>query len=85
MKKIATLIDRELKWSQPRALKQEYALHAGEELAATLAFPSSLRSNATASSITMSSPSSISRIAACCIAPPISPSRDAQPTSRNFR
>jgi hypothetical protein len=46
MKKIATLIDRELKWSQPRAFKQEYELRAGDELAATLIFPRSLRSDA---------------------------------------
>ncbi|HKW13129.1 MAG TPA: hypothetical protein VJS69_01450 [Candidatus Krumholzibacteria bacterium] len=50
MKKIATLIDRELKWSQPSMRKQEYALHAGEELAATLVFPNSFRSNATGES-----------------------------------
>jgi hypothetical protein len=50
MKKIATLIDRELKWIQPRALKQDYELLAGDELAATLQFPNSFRSNATGES-----------------------------------
>jgi hypothetical protein len=50
MRKIVSLIDRELKWSQPRALKQEYALHAGDELAATLIFPNSLRCAATGQS-----------------------------------
>jgi hypothetical protein len=50
MQKIATLIDRELKWSQPSMRKQLYELHAGEELAATLIFPNSFRSNATGES-----------------------------------
>ena len=51
MKKIATLIDRELKWSQPHAFKQEYELRtAGDELAAILVFPNSLRCNATGQS-----------------------------------
>lgn len=50
MKKIATLIDRELKWSQPSMRRQEYELRAGDELAATLKFPSSFRFHATGKS-----------------------------------
>lgn len=50
MRKIAELVDRELKWEQPRALKEEYELRAGEELVATLRFRSSLGSFATAES-----------------------------------
>jgi hypothetical protein len=50
MKKIATLIDRELKWSQPSMMRQEYTLHAGDELAATLVFPSAFRCHATGES-----------------------------------
>ena len=44
MKKIADLINCELKWIQPAALKMHYELHAGEELAARLAFRSSFGS-----------------------------------------
>jgi len=43
MKKIATLIDRELKWSQPSMMKQHYELRVGDELAATLSFPNKFR------------------------------------------
>jgi hypothetical protein len=50
MKKIATLIDHELKWVQPHTLKMEYELHADMELAATLRFRSSFGSFATAES-----------------------------------
>jgi hypothetical protein len=46
MKKIPTLIGRELKWSQPRVLKMEFELCVGDELAATMRFPSSFRSEA---------------------------------------
>jgi hypothetical protein len=38
MRKIADLAGRELKWEQPSALKNEYELRAGDELAATLRF-----------------------------------------------
>lgn len=41
MRKLAELINRELKWTQPSALKMHYELHAGEEHAATLHFRSS--------------------------------------------
>lgn len=44
MDKLVDLIDRELKWTQPAALKMQYELHAGEELAARLAFRSSFGS-----------------------------------------
>lgn len=44
MKRAADLIDCELKWTQPGALKMHYELHAGEELAARLAFRSSFGS-----------------------------------------
>ena len=44
MKRLADLLDRELKWTQPGALKMHYELHAGEELAATLHFRSSFGS-----------------------------------------
>lgn len=40
MKRLADLVDRELKWTQPGALKMHYELHAGDELAATLRFRS---------------------------------------------
>jgi len=50
MKEIATLVGRKLKWSQPSALKMEYELRAGDELAAKLSFRSSLGSFATAES-----------------------------------
>ena len=50
MMKIASLVGRELKWSQPKARKKEFELHAGDELAATLRFESILGSLATAES-----------------------------------
>src|SRR5512146_2113843 len=50
MKKIHELIGRELKWTQPSAMKMEYELHAGDEVAATLHFRSSFGSFATATS-----------------------------------
>jgi hypothetical protein len=50
MKKISTLTDRDLKWSQPSARKMEYELRAGDELVATLRFRSSFGSFATAES-----------------------------------
>lgn len=43
-----SLIGRELKWTQPRASKKEYQLRAGDEVLATLHFPSSWRSMASA-------------------------------------
>ena len=50
MRRIAELAGRELKWSQPSALRKEYELRAGDELAAVLRFPSSFSSQATAES-----------------------------------
>lgn len=50
MKNIAHLIDRELKWVQPHALKQEFELQVDGELAATLRLKSSFGSFATAQS-----------------------------------
>lgn len=50
MKKLADLLDRELKWTQPGALKMHYELNAGEEIAARLAFRSSFGSLATGES-----------------------------------
>ncbi len=50
MKRLADLLDRELKWTQPGALKMHYELHADEELAATLRFRSSFGSLATGES-----------------------------------
>lgn len=50
MLKIAELIGRELKWTQPHALKMEYELRADDELAATLRFKSSFGTLATAES-----------------------------------
>lgn len=47
MRKIAELVDRPLKWAQPSALRMEYELNAGDELAATLRFRSSFGSFAT--------------------------------------
>lgn len=44
MKRAADLIDCEVKWTQPKALKMHYELLAGEELAARLAFRSSFGS-----------------------------------------
>ena len=48
MMKLAELIGQELKWVQPHALKMEYELRAGDTVAATLRFRSSLGSFATA-------------------------------------
>jgi len=50
MMKLAELIGQELKWVQPHALKMEYELRAGDAVAATLHFRSSLGSFATATS-----------------------------------
>jgi hypothetical protein len=50
MKKIAEIIDRELKWVQPHTFKMEYELQADTALAATLRFRSSFGSFATAES-----------------------------------
>ncbi|HET6463602.1 MAG TPA: hypothetical protein VFH33_07365, partial [Candidatus Krumholzibacteria bacterium] len=50
MQKIATVIDRELKWEQPSAFKQLYELRTSDGLVATLTFPSSFRYNATGES-----------------------------------
>lgn len=50
MKNIAHLIDRELKWTQPHALKHEFELQADGEVAATLRLKSSFGSFATAQS-----------------------------------
>ena len=50
MMKLADLIGQELKWVQPHALKMEYELRAGDAVAATLRFRSSLGSFATAAS-----------------------------------
>jgi len=50
MQKIATVIDRELKWEQPGAFKQLYELRTTDGLVATLTFPNSFRCNATGQS-----------------------------------
>jgi hypothetical protein len=50
MKRIAEVIDRGLEWTQPNALKMQYELRAGGEVAATLRFRSSFGSFATAES-----------------------------------
>jgi hypothetical protein len=50
MKRLADLINRELKWTQPGALKMHYELHAGDELAATLRFRSAFGTLATGES-----------------------------------
>lgn len=50
MQKIATVIDRELKWEQPSAFKQLYELRSNDGLVATLTFPNSFRCNATGES-----------------------------------
>ncbi len=47
---LAELNGSDLKWVQPRALKMEYELRAGDILAATLSFRSSFGSFATAAS-----------------------------------
>jgi hypothetical protein len=41
MKRMSDLVDRSLKWVQPSAMKMNYELHAGDEVAATLRFRSS--------------------------------------------
>jgi hypothetical protein len=46
MKRIATLVGRDLKWTQPSARRLEFELRAGDELAATLRFPNPLRTHA---------------------------------------
>src|SRR5262249_48954458 len=48
MEKISKLVGRELKWSQPAALKKEFELHANDLLVATLRYRSSFGSFATA-------------------------------------
>jgi hypothetical protein len=50
MKRIAELISRELKWTQPGALKMHYEFHAGDDLAATLRFRSAFGTLATGES-----------------------------------
>ena len=50
MQKIAELAGRELKWSQPSALKQEFELRAGSERVASLVFRSAWGTFATAKS-----------------------------------
>ena len=50
MKTIANVAHEPLKWVQPKALKMEYELRAGEEVAATLRFRSSFGSLATGES-----------------------------------
>ena len=50
MERIAELGDRELEWTQPRALKMQFELRADGELAATVKFRSSFGSFATAES-----------------------------------
>jgi hypothetical protein len=51
MRKIIELVDQQLKWVQPSALKMQYELRAGEELVAILRFRSSFGSFATAESV----------------------------------
>jgi hypothetical protein len=50
MKRVSELIDQQLKWVQPSALKMHYELRAGDELVATLRFRSTLGTFATAES-----------------------------------
>ena len=50
MIKIIELVDQEIEWVQPRALKMQYELRANNELVATLRFRSSLGSFATGES-----------------------------------
>lgn len=50
MKSIRELLGQEPRWSQPHALKEEYELRIGEELAATLQFRSVFGSLGTAES-----------------------------------
>ena len=51
MKRIAELIGRELKWTQPNALRMQYELLAGDEIAATLRFRSMFGSLAAGESV----------------------------------
>lgn len=48
MRRIADFAGKGLKWSQPSALRMEYELRAGDDLAAVLRFPSSFNSYAKA-------------------------------------
>jgi hypothetical protein len=48
MRKIASIIDHELTWVQPRALKSEFELRFGDELVGKLHFPKFLSSLAEA-------------------------------------
>jgi hypothetical protein len=50
MRRISELIDQQLKWVQPSALKMQYELHASDELVATLHFRSTFGTFATAES-----------------------------------
>ena len=50
MQSLSARSGQALKWTQPKASKMEYELHAGEQLAATLRFRSSFGSFATAES-----------------------------------
>ena len=50
MRRIAEFVGLEFKWSQPKALRLEYELRAGDELVAVLRFPSSFNSDARAES-----------------------------------
>jgi hypothetical protein len=47
MRSIRELIGQEIKWTQPRTMKQEFELRCGEEIEATLRFRSSFGSLAT--------------------------------------
>ncbi|MEJ7653483.1 MAG: hypothetical protein WKH64_09180 [Chloroflexia bacterium] len=48
MQNIGEITDRELVWRKPRSLKEEYELHAGDDVAATLHWPRSYGSLAEA-------------------------------------
>lgn len=48
MRKITALVDHELTWVQPRALKSEFELRFGDELVGTLRFPKMLSTVAVA-------------------------------------
>jgi hypothetical protein len=50
MRKIIELVDQQIEWVQPRALKMQYELRANTELVATLRFRSSFGSFATGES-----------------------------------
>jgi hypothetical protein len=50
MKQLSEVRDRELKWIQPQALKQEFELLAGDEVVATLRFKTAFGTLATAES-----------------------------------